>query len=243
MKIRSDFVTNSSSSSFILNASDMSISSVAHRMVGIVEEDWTSDDGGYIGLYATMFKDIKRHLKEDYVNTNLGIQLPSTNYDTYIFNDEEGHICVSTCNNQDWSEFYSLDISTDGDEADDLLQDMNEKGLCFFHAKSGRIITGNQIYCDALKRDASGLLVKSETSSFGKVGLDMVTGEFIMVGSGLAVDYIQPWSPSDEKDNIIIADWKEKRKSICDNYKKLNKKLPEYLVNGGIIQTGEATRR
>ena len=90
MKIRSGFVSNSSSSSFIIEKNDeyKNINELARYMVGRV---------GYNDNKQPIYDLLDNSTKDP--NTN--IMFYSCNYDTYIY-DYGKYMLVNTCNNEDW---------------------------------------------------------------------------------------------------------------------------------------------
>jgi len=100
MKKRNGFVSNSSSSSFIIGHGE--IDTVATDMLNTLindDSEWPRSD------IANEWKsNLSKALKMEKVkNGSIGITFPSCNYDTYIVK-EGNRIYVSTCNNTDWSE-------------------------------------------------------------------------------------------------------------------------------------------
>jgi len=104
MKIRQGFVSNSSSSSFIIMAEGetTTIRDVATLMIHTVIEELKNDDW-------TSPEELQRWVdsREKWITTlnrldeDQFVQFQSINYDTWIVKAGE-HIFVSTCNNTDW---------------------------------------------------------------------------------------------------------------------------------------------
>lgn len=121
MKTRSGFVSNSSSSSFIINDK---INDVANSMLGtVLEEYFTWDDTRATkkekALYATWKKNLAIALKnKDIQDGKIGITMPSCNYDTYILRvGKEVH--VSTSRNHTWDlDYIKCGEGDDGGEHD-----------------------------------------------------------------------------------------------------------------------------
>lgn len=122
MKIRSGFVSNSSSSSFIVNTSDTG--KLALDMLKIQINEWK----GYIenarnDRFNTERREhlriLEKYMKrlEKYIEDNQGkpifIHFPSCNYDTYIMPTEDGRCYVATCNNTDWEDAINSSNSID----------------------------------------------------------------------------------------------------------------------------------
>jgi hypothetical protein len=113
MKLRTGFVSNSSSSSFVLKRGVPFNTplEVAYHM--IMERNWPSDQD-LLDKLMEMARD-----KEIDKNTNLCFS--STNYDTYIWVEEpdgdhqpESRIGIYTCNNIDWG--FPDGVEYDGDD-------------------------------------------------------------------------------------------------------------------------------
>lgn len=105
MKIRSGFVSNSSSSSFIVGApgEDVTTAAVAEAMLMVIAEDYGDHENNDAAL-----KWARAHPKFD-----SPILIPWTcNYETYIWKNANG-VCIDTCHNHDWSTLH------DGEDAYD----------------------------------------------------------------------------------------------------------------------------
>jgi len=118
MKTRKGFVSNSSSSSFVLKVANYGgIDDVAHHMLDIVIEDYSSwhevpkkkDNETYVVWTNNLEMALrKRSIKSG----KIGIVIPSCNYDTYII-QKDNTIYVDTCNNHNWAlgdfDYYDAD--------------------------------------------------------------------------------------------------------------------------------------
>lgn len=92
MKIKNDFVTNSSSTSFIVDE-DMTTSEVALEMIRV----FCQDEGRLFNQLENI-----SWLQENLKTFDENILIPyTTNYETWIFK-REGKIYVQTCNNHPW---------------------------------------------------------------------------------------------------------------------------------------------
>jgi hypothetical protein len=107
MKIRNGFVSNSSSSSFIIEGD---IATIASGMLDVVIDEFgywngpTYDNGA---VYKQWKDNLKKAISmKDVQNGKIGITFPSCNYDSYIIKDGN-KVYVSTCNNHDWSSVSS----------------------------------------------------------------------------------------------------------------------------------------
>jgi len=128
MKIRNGFVSNSSSSSFVVRTSDYKdVKSLAIAMMKIRNESWADEEEtaeltrkhtetqdpkllkeieenlGYIIGYEKELRDLINLT----IDPDTPITFKTTNYDTYIMK-LDNFLLVSTCNNHSWSQ----DINT-----------------------------------------------------------------------------------------------------------------------------------
>lgn len=123
MKIRSNFVSNSSSSSFILNATGQtsSIRKVARMMIKTIIKNSYEEETDY--YENANLNDVDNFLKErdewldrkerdlkeknewlerlEELDENQPVFFPSCNYDTWIVKVAD-NILISTCNNENW---------------------------------------------------------------------------------------------------------------------------------------------
>ena len=140
MKSRQGFVSNSSSSSFIIGHTR--IDEVATTMFDIVMEDWNCcDDGKYREMYEGWRQNLKDALTTSSVlDGTIGLMLPSTNYETYII-IKDGKIYVATANNHDWTPLNDDMVGSGGGEDDEETDAIYSllKDCTFFNIKN-RII-------------------------------------------------------------------------------------------------------
>lgn len=143
MKIKLDFVTNSSSTCFIV--SHKNTKDVAMEMVKIIFKEWDQYNYKKDKKFENMiFKNIKK------LPENENIMIPfSTNYETFIFNNNNT-IYVDTCTNHDW--WGKLDVSRDllKDELDDF--ENLENSLEFVNIRDNTSGSMNQLIEIELKK-------------------------------------------------------------------------------------------
>lgn len=132
MKKKIDFITNSSSSSFILPASIKDTKDVAKQMVDIIFKEWKKFDNKPDEEYS---KQIYDNIKK--LNKDENIMIPfSCNYETFIFRMEDGRIFVDTCNNHDWEFSMNIDEHFSPDDYDENEVKKRNKQI-FVNVESG----------------------------------------------------------------------------------------------------------
>lgn len=134
MKIRNGFVSNSSSSSFIVLAN--SSINVYRRMIRILERE-----SNYHWCISDYEDDLMRKKPDDF---NMGIYMPYTcNYETYIFPAKDGKCVVHTCNNHYWSNIINEFI----DEGAGFWPDeTNDDKTEFIDVTTGKINTAKGFF-------------------------------------------------------------------------------------------------
>jgi hypothetical protein len=103
MKIRNGFVSNSSSSSFIVRFDEKypNTLAIAESMIKNRFDEWREDnDETYNPREEEIYKNIKRLKKSE--QKNMPMFFHSTNYDTYIKAITDKFAFVDTCNNIHW---------------------------------------------------------------------------------------------------------------------------------------------
>lgn len=152
MKVRQGHVSNSSSSSFIIIASGLSVKELAMAMLDHQLEykktgKFYDNDYNYRAQIVARIEREKRvltHLPE-----NQGVSFPSINYDTFIHLDGKGAILVDTCNNEGWEDVFDF-LGIDWGYSDNYKNTREElfPNVSFVHLVSeirGRPLTYDEI--------------------------------------------------------------------------------------------------
>ena len=139
MKIKSDFVTNSSSCSFIVSGT--STKRLAKKIVDIIFKETEE----YFTEYSKdeeFKKKIYKTIKE--LNSNENILIPfSCNYETFISKTkDEKSICVDTCTNHCWDDLKIIDYlgpDCSDDDGKRYDEEMDYQGtLEFINIQNGK---------------------------------------------------------------------------------------------------------
>ena len=140
MKVRNGFVSNSSSTSFIIDSTN--VFNVAKDMLDIIKQEWLDWDDNKVTKAKTKkqfskYYDNIAKLKSILPEGCDGIMMPSCNYDTYIVLDKDENRClVATCNNHHWDDLHYTSI----DEGEDSLLHAVVRKSKFFDVRSGLVL-------------------------------------------------------------------------------------------------------
>lgn len=156
MKIRKGFVSNSSSSSFVIK-NGMTTAQIATIMLYGVKQGWLQDqDYAYNNETYSSFRrgmDDAIQWLESNQEFNEPIVFPwTTNYETFIWHNEELGTCVDTCNNE--SEYWGILGPNYNARYDDECFDQRED-VKFFDLDSRQYFTSRE-YQDKRWEDITG---------------------------------------------------------------------------------------
>jgi hypothetical protein len=164
MKIRSGFVSNSSSSSFLVPLDKFkNVFDLARKMIALRNKDW-NEDGFETG--PELFEVID-DLEQSGMDPNTSVSFPTTNYNTWIIQTPDGYL-VDTCNNHDWifegvraEHIWDFNIPGYTEKDGHRLQDNR---VYFLHlGLFGKLVKGHRWY-DTCK-NCSGYLLKLDDDS------------------------------------------------------------------------------
>jgi len=154
MKHRQGFVSNSSSSSFVIKTD--SPFQLAADMLKVVYDEWSGYNDGDVEIQKldkafTRYGIHLNNLCDKLPKGCDGIVLPSTNYDTYIlFEDKEytdaSECFVYTCNNHDWEHELEYSLLNFSEQAEGLLHRLVSK--CYFYDVHNGMVLHYPIYSD-----------------------------------------------------------------------------------------------
>jgi hypothetical protein len=136
MKIRTGFVSNSSSLSFIINGSNK------FKIAKLMLQDCL--ENAYDKAHTRSITKYIKNLEKLPKNIEYGITFPSTNYDTYII-EKNDKIIVDTCNNIEWNSL----IKNIPDLKEDEISENDSKFIesqFYYNLGIKNIITSHEIY-------------------------------------------------------------------------------------------------
>ena len=117
MKVRQGFVSNSSSSSFIITEKKDTVAKVALAMIRKIEKDYIEEDGKSSIWFAKAEKWLLENLDYDHP-----VVIPwSCNFETWLTHvlnhaDRPDGIYVATCNNHSWYDWDDYDPKFQDDD-------------------------------------------------------------------------------------------------------------------------------
>lgn len=143
MKIRNGFVSNSSSSSFMIKVCDEipTVQDLAKRFLQLKIKD-ASGRKAQVGKYIQKQKNLIKCLK-NMPDKNTSIIIPTCNYDTYIV-CEDDYFVINTCHNENsnWEDLQEFRCYPEGKRQNEWREweEYRFGHLNFFHLESGRIV-------------------------------------------------------------------------------------------------------
>lgn len=152
MKSRLGFVSNSSSSSYILPHTDIDV--VAKEMIETIIKSHQGHRKKLSNKDVKEAKTIRRKLKEALSHPRvksgeIGITFSSCNFNTYIF-ISDGKMCIATCRNYEWGDIFSEGVYVEsecyGPEDGYSLVYNGVADNLFYNVETGRIHYGTD--CD-----------------------------------------------------------------------------------------------
>lgn len=160
MKIRNGFVSNSSSSSFIISTEKFpTVRSLAKYMIKqqMIESKYNKDGVEWV-------KELKKRIKKlNNIDENQSVSFPSCNYDTYIRKVGDVFL-VSTCNNTDWNLWNYTTRITDACKKE--LEEMSK----------------NPFYTRNDEYNEINSILDGETSEFSRIGIDYYSLDKEIIG-------------------------------------------------------------
>jgi hypothetical protein len=134
MKRKLDFVTNSSSSSFIFTDKELTIRDAAIDMIELIVHEYKTDFPGH--GKCSWAASAKKKLKKLDSNTNLILPW-SCNYPSFLYRDSDGNIRVDTSWNHKWENLINTTMHT---MEYDLEYKRSQKQN-FFNLQTGKLKT------------------------------------------------------------------------------------------------------
>ena len=172
MKIRNGFVSNSSSSSFVISAK--STMKVFNKMIPLIKKEYDDDKESVAAWQKYHAKKVDVFKKSHDETFNGGIIIPFTcNFETFIFPVKDGECYVESCNNHPWEEIFPDMFEDDSDyrhysDDETIFTDVNTNTLITAKAFS------NKRFGDVVNTFES---VKEDVSCGFKIGLYMTNDE------------------------------------------------------------------
>lgn len=183
MKIRNGLVSNSSTSSFIINGNIRDISENMLNTVICDFSEWDSTDVTAGRRTSSVYKKWKTNLKKglkkkEILNGTMGIAFPSCNYDTYIIM-VDNKCYIKTANNHQW-EIEAPNVDDNEDEYNKIENAHKDK--YFYDVRNGLIHSDTEydstgLYCEICKGNPWAYVVDNNGNKIcascyeGKLGL------------------------------------------------------------------------
>lgn len=174
MKIRNGFVSNSSSSSFIVGAD--TTMDVFKMMLPAIRDDYMGYHDGEKAWDKFHAKRVLRFLESHDPDFNGGIVIPFTcNFETYIFPARNGRCYVETCNNHEWENYFPVEF------VDDRYYRNIDGITTFVDVATGKTNTAKNynedLYAELCKRYEINETPKEDVSCAYYIGLYMTNDE------------------------------------------------------------------
>lgn len=116
MKIRNGFVSNSSSSSFIV--CNVTIATMDSQLTALFRYiDDTQEQGNKLSDNFMILKNNYSDLYANFLNGKYGLTMHTVNYDTYITYDGS-EVKAETCNNLNWENLNLTNMITESEDSD-----------------------------------------------------------------------------------------------------------------------------
>lgn len=167
MKQKTDFVTNSSSSSFVFSDKSLTIKDATIQMLDLIVKEYIEYFGKKGGNYNWL-DSAKRKLNKIDPETN--IMFPwSINYESFLYRDSNGYIRVDTSNNHHWEDLPSQIQHT----VEYGIEYKKSLSKAFLNLQKGKVKTRVQLKADEWKDlekriGGSGDYLKSEIERMKK---------------------------------------------------------------------------